>query len=118
MNERARILIVDHSLNSLSSIYIGLLMEDYDVEASNDAAEILPRVKRFNPDVVILNKDLPGIDFVTVCSELKAQQMPLIVLLDKATDECIKIDGCCISNVIVKPVQVQHLNGLITELVL
>jgi DNA-binding response OmpR family regulator len=117
MTERPRILIVDHSLNSLSSLYIGLLMEDYNVEASNDAGEIMPRIKRFNPNLVILNKDLPGIDFETICRDLKLRQLPLILVLDKPQAECVQIDGCCISEVIVKPVQVKKLNKLIEELV-
>jgi DNA-binding response OmpR family regulator len=116
MIERARILIVDHSLNSLSSLYIGLLMEDYDVEASNDASEILPRISRFNPNIIILNKDIPGIDLITVCRHLKALQLPLILLLENPDDKCIQIDGCCISEVIIKPVQVQQLNALINTL--
>jgi len=55
MYKRARILVVDSDLHSLSKIYLSLIHKDYKVEATDDAQEIIARTERFRPRLLILN---------------------------------------------------------------
>lgn len=54
MSKKARILVVDSDLHTLSKIYLGLIHKNYKVEATDDANEIIPRVDRFKPRLLIL----------------------------------------------------------------
>jgi len=54
---REKILMVDSDLDSLSKIYLALVHRKFKVEACNNSAEISDRLKRFKPEIVILNLD-------------------------------------------------------------
>lgn len=51
---RQKILVVDSDLDILSRIYLSLLHRNYNVEASDKAEEVLDRIKRFKPALLIL----------------------------------------------------------------
>lgn len=53
--ETKRILIVDDDIESLSTIYISLLPLDYNLEAAMDGGELLPRLERFKPHLLLLS---------------------------------------------------------------
>ena len=55
MPKKARLLVVDSNLHTLSKIYLGLIHKNYKVEATDDAREINARAERFKPRLVILN---------------------------------------------------------------
>jgi len=55
MSKRARVLVVDSNLHTLSKIYLSLIHKDYKVEATDDAQEIMARIERFKPALIILN---------------------------------------------------------------
>jgi DNA-binding response OmpR family regulator len=54
---RAKILVVDQDLDSLSRVYLALIHRKFKVEACNNSLEVSERLKRFRPAVVILNSD-------------------------------------------------------------
>lgn len=99
-----RILIVDET-KTLSSIYFDLLAENYKVEASNDPDEIIPRAKRFNPHLVIVNSDLPAFDAHEFCDVIKKDRnIPVLLILDVHSASTIKIDNCSADGIITKPI--------------
>lgn len=55
MPKKARVLVVDSDLHSLSRIYLSLIHKDYKVEAADDAQEIMARTERFKPRLIILH---------------------------------------------------------------
>jgi DNA-binding response OmpR family regulator len=55
MAKRARILVVDSDLHALSRIYLSLIHKEYKVEAADDATEIIPRIERFKPRLLVLS---------------------------------------------------------------
>jgi len=55
MFKRTRVLIVDSDLHNLSRIYLSLIHKGYKVEASEDGQEIIPRIERFKPSIMIIH---------------------------------------------------------------
>lgn len=51
---REKILVVDHDLNNLSRMYLAFIHRKFKAEACNDPQEIMERIKRFRPAVIVL----------------------------------------------------------------
>jgi DNA-binding response OmpR family regulator len=112
-----KILVLDE-LKSLGSIFIDLLLKDYEVEASTDATEIVPRVTRFRPDLVIVNTNLPHFDPVEVCQVVKKTlDIPIILLIDKEEEITFSIDDCTADDVLMKPVGKKELLTSVKNLI-
>jgi DNA-binding NtrC family response regulator len=54
---KTRILVVDEDIDSLKKLYIGLLQLQFDVEASDQIDEIIQRINRFKPSVIIIGQE-------------------------------------------------------------
>ncbi|MFL5811628.1 MAG: hypothetical protein ACJ749_19040 [Flavisolibacter sp.] len=76
MAARTKILVVDSDIDSLSRVYLALVQRKYKVEATDNHAETIERVKRLKPSVVILGKN----EFFSLDKELK---VPAILLMEK-----------------------------------
>jgi PleD family two-component response regulator len=70
---REKILVVDHDLDNLSRIYLALLHRGFKVEACNQPEEIIDRLKRFKPAVIVVNSN----DYKKIMERLK---IPAVVL--------------------------------------
>ena len=100
----SRIFIVEHDMDTLSSIYMTLLHRNYLLEASADAYEIHPRVERFRPDLILINQDLPGFDGPSVCRYIKEVfQIPIILIVKKDAPRDL-VAQCPSDDIIEKPV--------------
>lgn len=98
-----RILVVDET-STLSKVYFDLLSQNYEVEASNDPGEIIPRAQRTNPHLVIVNSDLPEFNPHEFCSAIKKQMhIPVLLILDAHSSSTIQIDSCSADDIITKP---------------
>ena len=117
MNKKGRILIVDNELNVLSETYSKLLLENFDVEATMDADEIIPRTLRFRPELIIVNNEIPGFDGSAICSITKARfTIPIIHMKEGNSSPSAKIDGCSADEVLFKPVDHNQLLNIIYRL--
>ena len=109
MVNKVRVLLVDDELSSLSKMYINLLLKNYDVEATYRASEVLPRMKRFKPDVVILSPGLPELDPHSLCSTAKELGLSFIVLVNEERSTLPKIGNCTAADTLLRPVDVHQL---------
>lgn len=75
MAVKAKILVVDHDIDSLSKIYLNLLHRNYKVEACNNGTEVLERLKKLKPSILIIHHKI----YWEVEKKLK---IPAIVLVD------------------------------------
>jgi hypothetical protein len=57
MAKRTRILVVGTDLHVLSKTYLALIHKDFTVEATDSIREIVPRLERFKPRLVVLHAD-------------------------------------------------------------
>lgn len=84
MANKQKILIVDDDLNIAELISLYLTKECFDTKIVEDGEEALREFQVFNPDLVLLDLMLPGIDGYEVCREIrKTSSTPVIMLSAK-----------------------------------
>lgn len=84
MTNKQRILVVDDDENIAELISLYLLKECFEVKIVYDGEEALKAFDEFQPDLILLDLMLPGIDGYEVCRELrKTSQVPIIMLSAK-----------------------------------
>ena len=82
MAEKQRILIVDDDENIAELISLYLTKECFETRIVGDGESALSAVKEFNPNLILLDLMLPGIDGYQVCREVRKEelQVPIIML--------------------------------------
>lgn len=84
MSEKQRILIVDDDANIAELIALYLTKECFDTKMVGDGEAALADFQEYNPDLILLDLMLPGIDGYEVCREIrKTSQVPIIMLSAK-----------------------------------
>ena len=80
----SRILVVDDDDVTLDFVELGLRYEGFEVERALDGHEALRLVERRRMDLVVLDLNLPSLDGVEVCRQLrraaKTRDVPVIML--------------------------------------
>jgi two-component system phosphate regulon response regulator PhoB len=87
----AMVLLVDDE-DQLRRVMRDLLQrQGYTVVEARDGAQALDEVDRHNPDIVLLDLNLPGVDGYSVLSQLRSRpatrQLPVIVLTAKGDED-------------------------------
>ena len=86
----ARILVVDDEEPILELLRFNLEKDGYQVSGAKDGQEALERVEREQPDLIVLDVMLPGMDGLEVCRILRLnprfQQIPIIMLTAKGEE--------------------------------
>jgi len=87
----AMVLLVDDE-DQLRRVMRDLLQrQGYTVVEARDGAQALDEVDRHNPDIVLLDLNLPGVDGYSVLSQLRSRpatrQLPIIVLTAKGDED-------------------------------
>ncbi|MBQ9063199.1 MAG: response regulator transcription factor [Eubacterium sp.] len=84
MTTKQKILIVDDDQNIAELISLYLTKEMYDNQIANDGREALQLFKSFQPDLILLDIMLPGMDGYEVCREIRhTSNVPIIMLSAK-----------------------------------
>ncbi len=84
MANKQKILIVDDDANIAELISLYLTKECFETKIVEDGEESLKEFQTFNPDLILLDLMLPGIDGYEVCREIrKTSSTPIIMLSAK-----------------------------------
>ncbi len=84
MTSKQKILIVDDDENIAELISLYLTKECFDTRIEHDGESALTAFDIFDPDLILLDLMLPGIDGYQVCREIRAKsQTPIIMLSAK-----------------------------------
>ena len=84
MATKTKILIVDDDNNIAELISLYLTKECYDTHIVNDGEEALAAFESYNPNMILLDLMLPGIDGYQVCREIRTKSnVPIIMLSAK-----------------------------------
>ena len=84
MPAKQKILIVDDDNNIAELISLYLTKECFDTRIVNDGEEAMIAFDQYNPNLILLDLMLPGMDGYQVCRELRASsQVPIIMLSAK-----------------------------------
>jgi DNA-binding response OmpR family regulator len=83
----SRVLVVEDERDLAKLLAQNLRIEGFDVRTVEDGREVLPLVRAWGPDLVILDLMLPGLDGFEVLRALRAQSVELPVLILSARGE-------------------------------
>jgi DNA-binding response OmpR family regulator len=84
MASKQKILIVDDDVNIAELISLYLTKECYDTRMVHDGEEALAVYEQYEPNLILLDLMLPGIDGYQVCREIRAKSnIPIIMLSAK-----------------------------------
>ncbi len=84
MLEKQRILIVDDDTNISELVSLYLTKERFDTRCCDDGVEALKAFKEYDPDLILLDLMLPGMDGYEICREVrKTSNIPIIMLSAK-----------------------------------
>lgn len=84
MADKQKILIVDDDTNIAELIELYLTKECFQCEIANDGEMALKKNSHFQPDLILLDIMLPGVDGYDVCREIrKTSSVPIIMLSAK-----------------------------------
>src|SRR5438552_5106822 len=91
----SKVLVIDDEDHVVELARLYLTREGYEVEGVGDGAEAVSRFVQINPDLVVLDIMLPGVDGLTICKEIrKHSQVPIIMLTarDEVTDKVVGLE--------------------------
>lgn len=85
MAQKQKILIVDDDDNIAELVSLYLMKEFYDTKTVGDGEAALSAFHSYNPNLILLDLMLPGIDGYEICKEIrKTSSVPIIMLSAKA----------------------------------
>ncbi|MDP9431306.1 MAG: response regulator transcription factor [Actinomycetota bacterium] len=86
MGAEAQLLVVDDEPNIRELLAASLRFAGFDVRAAADGEEALEQVRRYRPDLVLLDVMMPGMDGFEVVRRLRADSVAVPVLFLTARD--------------------------------
>ncbi|WP_143338342.1 response regulator transcription factor [Demequina sp. NBRC 110054] len=79
---------------ALATLVAGYLEKDgFEVEVAHDGESALVRARELDPDAVVLDLGLPGIDGIEVCRQLRTFSDCYVVMLTARVEEVDKLVG-------------------------
>lgn len=89
----AKILVVDDEPAIRNLIHRFLAKQAYQMESAEDGKSALAMFEQFNPDLVILDVNLPDANGYDLCKEMQSRTGVFVLMLTSRTDEADKIRG-------------------------
>lgn len=89
----AKILVVDDDASIRNLIQRFLSKLNYQVESAEDGRSALVVFEQFNPDLVILDVNLPDVIGYNLCQEMQNRTKVFVLMLTSRADEADKIRG-------------------------
>jgi two-component system KDP operon response regulator KdpE len=87
----SRVLVVEDELPMRRTLDIGLRARGYDVDLAANGDQALELARSHQPDVVILDLGLPGIDGIEVAHALRGWSAVPIIVLSARGAEAVKV---------------------------
>lgn len=118
----ARVLVVDDNHDAADTLVMLLNLLDYDVQVAYRGLDAISMAERFEPDVVVLDIDMPGMDGLATARLLRQTPFPgprgvhliaLTALSRNGTEEAISEAGFDLH--LQKPVDVEVLRRAISQ---
>ena len=89
----AKILVVDDDPAVRNLVYRFLSKQDYEVESAEDGKSALAIFEQLNPDLVVLDVNLPDANGYDLCKEMQNRTGVFVLMLTSRSDEADKIRG-------------------------
>ena len=106
-----KILVVDDEKLIVDSLRYSLRKEGYDVVVAHDGLEAIALARQEQPDLLVLDLMLPGIDGLEVCRTIRQESMLPIIMLTARSEEMDRVIGLEIGadDYLVKPFSFREL---------
>ena len=88
-----RILVVEDEPTVAEVVDRYLRRDGYDVSVAHDGIQAMEAYDRFQPDLVVLDVMLPGLDGMEVCRRIRSRATTPIIMLTARGDEVDKLVG-------------------------
>jgi len=88
-----RVLVVEDEETILDFVMLGLRYEGFEVERAVDGREALDAFNRQRPDLVVLDLNLPVVDGMEVCREIRRCADTPILMLTARSDVDQRVEG-------------------------
>lgn len=88
-----KILVVDDEISLQETLAYNLKKQGYLVETTGDGTEALELAREIQPDLIILDVMLPGIDGFEVCLILRREMTTPVLMLTARDDEIDRVVG-------------------------
>lgn len=89
----AKILVVDDDPAIRNLIHRFLAKQGYEMESAEDGKSALALFEDFNPDLVVLDVNLPDATGYSLCEEMQGRTGVFVLMLTSRADEADKIRG-------------------------
>ena len=93
MVTKQKILIVDDDNNIAELISLYLTKECFETRIVNDGEQALKDFASFQPDLILLDLMLPGVDGFEICRKVRAEKNTPIIMVSAKKDDIDKIRG-------------------------
>jgi len=110
--EKKRILIVEDESHIAEGLKLNLALQGYDVMIASDGASGLNQWKKCQPNLIILDIMLPGIDGLSVLQSIRLEdkRIPILILSAKsAVDDKVKGLSYGVDDYLAKPFDLDEL---------
>ncbi len=88
-----KILVVDDEISLQETLAYNLKKQGYDVETTGDGAEAIEMAREIEPDLIILDVMLPGLDGFEICRILRREMTTPVLMLTARDDEIDRVVG-------------------------
>lgn len=88
-----KILVVDDEISLQETLAYNLKKQGYDVQTTGDGAEALELAREMEPDLIILDVMLPGLDGFEICRILRKEMATPVLMLTARDDEIDRVVG-------------------------
>lgn len=90
---KKRILVVDDESRMVRFVKMNLDLEGYHTLEANDGIEALQKVRDYNPDLVLLDVEMPGMDGFETLQHVREISDAAVIMLTVRSDEDDRIRG-------------------------
>ncbi|MDE6775547.1 MAG: response regulator transcription factor [Ruminococcus sp.] len=107
-----RILIADDEPDVLSLLKDYFEINGYEVITAGNGLDVLDRIRK-NPDIILLDINMPDMDGISVCREIRDYVSCPILFLTARVEDCDKIKGFASGgdDYIIKPFSIDELGA-------
>ncbi|MDY6873064.1 MAG: response regulator transcription factor [Chloroflexota bacterium] len=88
-----KILVVDDEISLQETVAYNLKKQGYDVQTTGDGTEALDLAREMQPDLIILDVMLPGLDGFEICRILRKEMTTPVLMLTARDDEIDRVVG-------------------------
>jgi DNA-binding response OmpR family regulator len=106
-----KILVVDDEISLQETLAYNLEKQGYAVKTTGDGSEVLDMAREWQPDLIILDVMLPGLDGFEVCRILRQEMSTPVLMLTARDDEIDRVVGLEVGadDYLVKPFSMREL---------